>query len=136
MLSDIERLSPIFGNKMIIDIEKLIAARRSRGDLFNSQYFTNKFWDILLVLYNCEIQGHCIDAKGLSARLEIDQRMLLRYLNVLVADEIICSFESTRHDRFDLAVGNLSLTRTGSEKIRSIIQQPYGVTASETRQSI
>lgn len=131
MLSDIERVFPVIGNKMIIDIDKLVAVRRSRSKLFDSRYFTNKFWDILLILYNFEIQDLPINADELAQKLEIDHRSLIRYLDVLAADQVICAFDTSGPDRFDIAVDYMSLSRTGSENVRSIVQQTRRIFAPD-----
>lgn len=123
MLSDIERVFPTICTNMKIDIDEIVSVRKNRSELFNEQYFTSKFWDIILLLYSHEINDCPINAHEISKNLDINGAAVLRYLNVLFADDIICAYENKADDRFELARDNLSLTRLGFENTRTIIQQ-------------
>ena len=123
MLSEIERIFPNNCKNMKIDIDDVIGVRKNRSQLFNEQYFANKFWDIILVLYSQEVNDRPINAQGISSKLDIDQGKVLRYLNVLSADNIICAYDQMAEDQFNIAHDNLSLTRAGFENAATVIQQ-------------
>lgn len=108
---------------MKIDIDDVIGVRKNRSQLFNEQYFANKFWDIILVLYSQEVNDRPINAQGISSKLDIDQGKVLRYLNVLSADNIICAYDQMAEDQFNIAHDNLSLTRAGFENAATVVQQ-------------
>tara|TARA_R110001599_G_scaffold223639_1_gene422819 strand:+ start:23926 stop:24321 length:396 start_codon:yes stop_codon:yes gene_type:complete len=123
MLSEIERIFPNNCKNMKIDIDDVIGVRKNRSQLFNEQYFANKFWDIILVLYSQEVNDRPINAQGISSKLDIDQGKVLRYLNVLSADNIICAYDQMAEDQFNIAHDNLSLTRAGFENAATVVQQ-------------
>ena len=123
MLSKIERILPANCNTMKINIDGLISARKNRNKFFNNQYFSNKSWDIILILYSHEINDLPINAKDISSKLDMNFRSALRYLNMLYADDIICAYDRLAEDSFDVARDPLSLTRTGFENTGTIIQQ-------------
>ena len=130
MLSEIERNIPnIYGNKNL-DINELISLRKNRNKLFGQQYFTDNFWDIILLLYLHKRDDRIINAHGLSNSLDIASDAILRYLNVLYADNIICAYDEIANDRVDLANDNLSLTALGFENTGIIIQQTSNIFTS------
>ena len=100
MLSEIERIFPNNCNNMQIDIDAIVSVRKKRSELFNEQYFTNKFWDIILLLYSHEINDLPIDSSAIE------------------------------EDCFDLARDNLSLTRRGFENAGTIVQQTRKIFSS------
>lgn len=108
---------------MKIDINDIISVRNNRSKLFNHQYFTNKFWDIILILYGHEINDSAINAQGISEKLDINYDSVLRYLAILFDDDIICAFDGMAEDSLDLGQDNLSLTRLGFENAGTVIQQ-------------
>lgn len=108
---------------MKIDIDDVIGVRKNRSQLFNEQYFANKFWDIILVLYSQEVNDLPINAQGISSKLDIDQGKVLRYLKVLSADNLVCAYDQMAEDQFNIADDNLSLTRAGFENTATVIQQ-------------
>jgi|TARA_R110000772_G_scaffold18400_30_gene51773 DNA-binding MarR family transcriptional regulator len=123
MLSEIERIFPNNCKNMKIDIDDVIGVRKNRSQLFNEQYFANKFWDIILVLYSQEVNDRPINAQGISSKLDIDQGKVLRYLKVLSADNLVCAYDQMAEDQFNIADDNLSLTRAGFENTATVIQQ-------------
>jgi DNA-binding MarR family transcriptional regulator len=123
MLSEIERIFPNNCKNMKIDIDDVIGVRKNRSQLFNEQYFANKFWDIILVLYSQEVNDRPINAQGISSKLDIDQGKVLRYLKVLSADNLVCAYDQMAADQFNIADDNLSLTRAGFENTATVIQQ-------------
>lgn len=129
MLSEIERFFPNNCKNMKIDIDDVISVRSNRSQLFNHQYFSNKFWDIILILYSHEINDFPINARGISEKLDIAYNSVLRYLAILFADDIICAYDETAEDSFNLGQDNLSLTRAGSENAGTVIQQTRRVFA-------
>ena len=129
MLSEIERFFPNNCKNMKIDIDDVISVRSNRSQLFNHQYFSNKFWDIILILYSHEINDFPINAREISEKLDIDYNSILRYLAVLFADDIICAYDRVAENSFDLGQGNLSLTRVGFENAGTVIQQTRRVFA-------
>lgn len=131
MLSQIERIFPNNCKNMKIDIDDVISVRLNRGKLFNSDYFTNKFWDIILILYSHEVNGFPIDAQAMAAKLDVSYEITLRYLNALLTDDIICAYEKMEDEIFDVAHDNLSLTRAGFENTGTIIQQMRHIFAQE-----
>jgi hypothetical protein len=134
MLTEIERIFPTMCTNMKIDIDQIVTIRKSRSELFNEQYFTNKFWDIILLLYSHEINEQPIDAKTIASKLEISHASVMRYLQVLFADDIIADYEGAAGKSFDLECDHLSLTRLGFENAGSIIQQTrkvFGSTAQD-----
>ncbi|WP_173203180.1 hypothetical protein [Sphingopyxis sp. BSNA05] len=98
-------------------------ARKNRSALFNEQYFTNKFWDIILLLYSHEINDLPIDSSAIAKQLEMSRTSVLRYLTALVNDDIVCAYDLKEEDCFDLARDNLSLTRRGFENAGIIVEQ-------------
>tara|TARA_R110000824_G_scaffold328487_2_gene515348 strand:- start:47 stop:412 length:366 start_codon:yes stop_codon:yes gene_type:complete len=112
---------------MKINIDDLISARKNRSKLFNNQYFSNKSWDIILILYSHEINDLPINARDISSKLDMNDRSVLRYLNMLFADNIICACDKMAEDCFDVAQDHLSLTRPGFENTGTIIQQMRSV---------
>ncbi len=133
MLSEIERIFPTICTNMKIDINGLIAIRKSRSKLFNETYFSNKFWDIILLLYGSEINEHPVDAKAIAANLEIGEASAMRYLQALFADDIICADNGTASKPFNLAEDSLSLTARGFENAATVIQQMRMVFATSTK---
>ncbi|VWX58532.1 hypothetical protein [Sphingorhabdus sp. 109] len=123
MLSEIERIFPTNCSNVKVDIAAMAAARKKRSELFNEQYFTNKFWDIILLLYSHEINELPIDSAEIANHLEIDQSSVLRYLTALENDDIVCAYDLAEDDCFDLARDKLSLTRSGFENAGIIVQQ-------------
>ncbi|MEH6702460.1 hypothetical protein [Parasphingorhabdus sp.] len=119
---------------MKIDIDDVICVRNNRSKLFNEQYFANKFWDIILVLYSHEVNDLPINAQGISTKLDISRSKILRYLGALSADDIICAYDQMAEDHFDIAHDNLSLTRVGFENAGSVIQQMRRVFAQSEHQ--
>lgn len=130
MLSEIERIFPNICNNIQIDIDKIVSVRKNRSKLFNEQYFTNKFWDIILLLYSHEINDLPIDSSAIARHLELSRTSVLRYLMVLLNDDIICAYDLKEEDCFDLARDNLSLTRRGFENAGTIIQQTRKIFSS------
>jgi hypothetical protein len=108
---------------MKIDIDDVISVRNNRSKLFNSQYFTNKFWDIILILYSHEINGLPIMSREVAIKLNANHNSVLRYLNILFADNVICAYDKMAEDEFDVARDHLSLTRAGFENTGAIVQQ-------------
>ena len=135
MLSQIERIFPNNCRNMKIDIDDVISVRNNRKQLFNADYFSNRFWDIILVLYSHEVNGMPIDAQAMTAKLDLRHDIVLRYLNVLASDNIICAFDKKEDDEFDVARDNLSLTQTGFENTGTIIQQMRRVFTQEAASS-
>lgn len=135
MLSEIERIFPTNCKNMKIDIDDVISVRTNRAKLFNHQYFTNKFWDIILILYSHEINDFPINAQEISVKLDADYNSVLRYLAALCADDIICAYDKMAEDRFDFARDNLSLTQVGFKNTGTIIQQTRRVFAQDSKQS-
>lgn len=133
MLSEIERIFPTMCTNMKIDIGEVVSVRKNRSKLFNEQYFTNKFWDIILLLYSYEINALPIDANGISRNLDLNHRAVLRYLKVLSADGIICAYDESADGSVNLACDNLSLTRLGFENAGTIVQQTRKIFASNTQ---
>ena len=134
MLSQIERIFPNNCKNMKIDIDDVISVRNNRSTLFNHHYFSNKFWDIILILYSHEINDLPINAQEISKKLDIDYKSVLRYLAILFADDIIGAYDRMAEDRFDLAQDNLSLTRVGFENAGTVIQQTRRVFAQNEQQ--
>jgi hypothetical protein len=134
MLSEIERIFPNNCKNMKIDIDDVIGVRKNRSKLFNENYFANKFWDIILVLYSHEVNDSPINAQGISAKLDVSHSKILRYLGALSADDIICAYDQMAEDYFDIAHHNLSLTRVGFENAGSVIQQMRRVFAQSDHQ--
>ncbi len=115
---------------MKIEVDQIVKVRKNRNKLFNEQYFTNKFWDIILLLYSHEINGLPIDANGISRNLDLNHRQVVRYLEVLLADDIICAYEQTVEESFNIACDNLSLTKAGFENVETIMQQTRDIFTS------
>jgi hypothetical protein len=132
MLSEIERIFPHIQKGYNVDIDDIISIRNNRSKLFNPQYFANKFWDIMLLLYGREINSLPINANEIAQTLDINPSSALRYLKVLHADGIICAYDRTTEDCLDIARDNLSLTRPGFENTGAIIQQTRKVFAAKT----
>ena len=131
MLSQIERIFPNNCKNMKIDIDDVISVRNNRGKLFNADYFTNKFWDIILILYSHEVNGFPIDVHTMASKLDVSYETTVRYLNALLSDDIICAYEKGDDDSFDVEYDNLSLTRAGFENTGTIIQQMRRIFAQE-----
>lgn len=115
---------------MKVDIDQIVTVRKNRSKLFNEQYFTSKFWDIILLLYSHETNGLPVDANEISRNLDLNHRQVVRYLKVLLADDIICAYEQTVEESLNIACDNLSLTKTGFENVETIIQQTRNIFAS------
>jgi len=130
MLSEIERIFPSNYNNMQIDIDAIVSVRKNRSELFNEQYFTNKFWDIILLLYSHEINDLPIDSNAIAQHLELSRTSVLRYLTALLNDDIVCAYDLKEEDCFDLARDNLSLTRRGFENAGTIVQQTRKIFSS------
>ena len=130
MLSEIERIFPNNCNNMQIDIDAIVSVRKNRSELFNEQYFTNKFWDIILLLYSHEINDLPIDSNAIARHLEISRTSVLRYLTALLNDDIVCAYDLKEEDCFDLSRDNLSLTRRGFENAGTIVQQTRKIFSS------
>lgn len=133
MLSEIEQIFPTICTNMKLDIDEIVSVRKNRSKLFNEQYFTNRFWDIILLLYGHEINALPIDAKAIAKNLELGDRSVLRYLQVLFDDDVICAFDGTTEEPVDLARNNLTLTLLGFENVGTIIQQTRKVFDSSTK---
>ena len=123
MLPEIERIFPTILTNMKIDIYQLVTVRKNRGKLFNDKYFSNKFWDIILLLYSHEINELPIDCTVIAENLEISHTSVARYLHALFADDIICAYDEAVGSGFDLENDNLSLTRLGFENTARVVQQ-------------
>lgn len=123
MLSEIERIFPTIFTNMKIDIYQLVTVRKNRAKLFNDKYFSNKFWDIILLLYSHEINELPIDCKVIAENLEISHASVARYLQALFADGIVCAYDEAAGPGFDLENDNLSLTPLGFENTARVVQQ-------------
>lgn len=123
MLSEIERIFPTICSNMKIDIGDVVTVRKTREELFNPQYFSNKFWDIILLIYSHEINAKPINLKAISEHLDLDRRSTARYLDALFADGIICAYDKMTDEHFNLASDDLSLTQLGFENTGTIIRQ-------------
>ncbi|WP_339693132.1 hypothetical protein [uncultured Parasphingorhabdus sp.] len=54
----------------------------------------------------------------------------MRYLKVLLADDIICAHDQTVEQSFNIACDNLYLTKSGFENVETIMQQTRDIFAS------
>lgn len=133
MLSEIEQIFPTICTNMKLDIDQIVEVRKNRSKLFNEQYFTNRFWDIILLLYAHEINGLPIDAKAIAKNLTLSNASVLRYLQALFDDDVICAFDGKTEEPVDLANDNLTLTSLGFENVGTIIQQTRRVFDSSTK---
>ena len=132
MLSEIERIFPTICTNMKIDIDEIVSVRKNRSTLFNEQYFTNKFWDIILLLYSHEINDLPINTDKIAEHLELSETSVLRYLNVLLDDDVICAYDLKEEEGFDIGRDNLSLTRRRFENAGAIVQQTRKIFSSVT----
>lgn len=123
MLSEIERFFPNNCKNVEIDIGAIVSARKTRSALFNEQYFSNKFWDIILLLYSHEVNDLPVDSVDIAKYLEIDQTSVLRYLAALVNDDIVCAYDLQEEECFDFTRDKLSLTRRGFENAGIVVQK-------------
>ncbi|WP_417594091.1 hypothetical protein [Parasphingorhabdus sp.] len=130
MLSDLERIFPNICTHNKNDIDQIVIVRNNRGKLFGEQHFSTKFWDIILLIYSREINEFPIDAAEISRNLEISLRQVVRYLKVLLADNIICAYEGSSQNSFNIACDNLSLTKTGFANVGTIMDQTRDIFAA------
>lgn len=136
MISEFERNFFNNYNGICDEIDGLISVRKNREDLFNEQYFTNRFWDIILLLYKHDIDQQPVNADIIAKDLGIARNSILRYLTVLLADKIICSYDNRASLSFDITSDSLSLTRLGFKNAESIIQQTRTVFATFAKSSV
>ncbi|WP_415178560.1 hypothetical protein [Parasphingorhabdus sp.] len=133
MLSEIERIFPTIFTNIKIDIYQLVTVRKNRAKLFNDKYFSNKFWDIILLLYSHEINELPIDSKVIAENLELSHTSVARYLHALFADGIVCAYDEAAGSGFDLENDNLSLTQQGFENTARVVQQVRQIFTTATK---
>ncbi|MEH6756558.1 MAG: hypothetical protein V7676_03490 [Parasphingorhabdus sp.] len=142
MITEIERIYPIIfdknhkEDKNNINIHELVSVRQNRNKLFGREYFTDHFWDIILLLYIHQIDDCSINAATLSNKMDISHSATMRYLNVLYTDSFICARKKMTDDQFDLALDDLSLTSPGFENAELVIQQTSDIFKSNAAASI
>ncbi|MEH6789144.1 hypothetical protein [Parasphingorhabdus sp.] len=108
---------------MKIDVDALITVRKNRGELFREEYFSNRFWDVILTLYSHDINERPINTDGLAENLKLSQAAVVRHLTVLAADGFVCGYEGGSDADLDLATDNLALTSKGFENAGTVIRQ-------------
>lgn len=66
-------------------VERLIAARSSRGSFFPGSLFADPAWEILLVLTQSEARHHRLTVSKVCDRIEAPATTALRWINTLTA---------------------------------------------------
>ena len=123
MLSQIERIFPTSCSSMKIDVDEIVSARKHRGQLFREQYFDNRFWDIILILYSHAVNERPVDAKDIAGRLEIGHSGVMRYSEILVSDGFVCGQTEAENEGLDIARDRLALTRQGFDNAGAVIDR-------------
>jgi hypothetical protein len=94
-------------------------ARFLRRSLFGHGAADDTVWPLVLELFAAHLQGSKIRTKALCATCELPQTTVLRYLNDLERQQIVCR----DHDPLDHRVTLVSLTGSAAEAMQEYYRQ-------------
>ncbi len=76
-----------------------------------------------MLLYSHQVSERPLDAPEIASRLELGHPVVLRYLEVLLADGFVCAGENGADEDFDIARDRLALTRQGFDNVGTVIHR-------------
>ena len=118
--NDEGRLQPVSGDKSaglssaVEAVRSAIASRKSRADFFSGALFADPAWDMLLELFQAELEQTRVSTSKLCAAAAVPYTTALRWLNTLTDDGLLVR----RDDPIDKRRVFIELAPASSEAMR------------------